>query len=170
MIDFTEYHYYSHREDDTIKGTMRQKGTRKMRHYFGFSILSRGVHIFASLEQVAGGELKIPIIVNFLQQLFKLGFKLNLVLIDHKFYQVALIKRIKEMGGNMLIPIKNYKKVRGMLEECLIGNGNRVRKHVVSSAPGAKQHFSQDAYLIIIPNIVFQLPALRKIFQAEKSP
>ena len=50
LIDFTEHPYYGKREDKMIKGTNRQKGTKKMRHYLGFSVLSRGVHLYAGLE------------------------------------------------------------------------------------------------------------------------
>ena len=39
LIDFTEHAYYGKREDKMIKGTNRQNGTKKMRHYLGFSIL-----------------------------------------------------------------------------------------------------------------------------------
>ena len=49
LIDFTEHAYYGKREDNMIKGTNRQKGTRKMRHYLGFSILSRDIQLFAGL-------------------------------------------------------------------------------------------------------------------------
>lgn len=40
IIDFTEHPYYGKRDDKMIKGTNRQKGTKKMRHYLGFSIHS----------------------------------------------------------------------------------------------------------------------------------
>ncbi len=33
LIDFTEHPYYGKREDKMIKGTNRQNGTKKMRHY-----------------------------------------------------------------------------------------------------------------------------------------
>ncbi|KKL24141.1 hypothetical protein LCGC14_2418310, partial [marine sediment metagenome] len=79
LIDFTEHPYYGEREDKIIKGTNRQKGTTKMRHYLGFSILSRGIHLYAGLEQVAKGTSKIPIIIKFLDYLLNLGFELNYV-------------------------------------------------------------------------------------------
>ena len=53
LIDFTEHSYYGKREDTMIKGTNRAKGTKKMRHYLGFSILSRETHLYAGLDQVA---------------------------------------------------------------------------------------------------------------------
>ena len=66
LIDFTEHPYYGKREDKMIKGTNRQKGTKKMRHYLGFSILSRDTHLYVGLEQVAKGQSKIPIIIKLL--------------------------------------------------------------------------------------------------------
>jgi len=67
LIDFTEHPYFGKREDNMIKGTNWQKGTLKIRHYLGFSILSRETHLYAGLEQVATGQSKIPIILNFLK-------------------------------------------------------------------------------------------------------
>ena len=115
LIDFTEHPYYGKRTDKMIKGTNRQKGTRKMRHYLGFSILSKENHIFAGLEQVASGESKVPIILNFLDNLLTTGFKLNYVLMDREFYRTGLLASIKKMGGNVLIPAKAYKKIKTIL-------------------------------------------------------
>ncbi|KKL15100.1 hypothetical protein LCGC14_2508970 [marine sediment metagenome] len=63
LIDFTEHPYYGKREDNMIKGTNRQKGTKKMRHYLGFSVFSRNTQLFAGLEHVAKGQSKIPLIM-----------------------------------------------------------------------------------------------------------
>jgi len=99
LIDFTEHPYCGAMEDKMIKGTVRQKGTRKMRHYLSFSILSRGVHLYAGLEQVAIGKSKIPIIIKFLEQLLDIRFELNHVLMDRVFYRVELLDEIKGMGA-----------------------------------------------------------------------
>ncbi|MHA1146699.1 MAG: hypothetical protein ACTSR8_00465 [Promethearchaeota archaeon] len=57
LIDFTEHSYYGKRDDSMIKGATRAKGTKKMRHYLGFSILSRETYLYAGSEQVASGRL-----------------------------------------------------------------------------------------------------------------
>jgi len=149
LIDFTEHPYYGKRVDKMIKGTNRQKGTKKMRHYLGFSLLSRGVHLYAGLEQVATGQSKIPIILEFLGHLLELGFKLRYVLMDREFYRAVLLHEIKAMKGNVLIPTKEYKKVREMIEAYIMDRGNRVRKYTFSSATEAKVRFFQHVYLII---------------------
>jgi len=149
LIDLTEHPYYGKREDALIKGTTRQKGTRKMRHYLVFSILSRGVHLFAGLEQVAKGESKIPVIIKFLSYLLELGFELNHVLMDREFYRVALIKAIKDMKGRVIIPAKNYRKIRAAIESYLKGKKKRVSIHVISTALGGKNQQSQVVYLMI---------------------
>lgn len=138
IIDFTEHPYYGQREDKMIKGTNRQKGTKKMRHYLGFSILSKKVHLYAGLEHVANGQSKIPIILKFLDQVLDLGFELNYVLMDREFYRTVLLHEIKARKGNVLIPIKQYKKVQGMIEAYIKGEGNRVRRYTFSSATEAK--------------------------------
>lgn len=149
LIDFTEHPYYGKREDKMIKGTNRQKGTKKMRHYLGFSLLSRGVHLYAGLEQVATGQSKIPIIIDFLDHLLELGFELRYVLMDREFYRAVLLHEIKARNGNVLIPTKQYKTVREMIEIYIKDKGNRVRKYTFSSATEAKQRFFQQVYLII---------------------
>jgi len=162
IIDFTEHPYYGQREDPMIKGTNRQKGTKKMRHYLGFSILSKNVHLYAGLEHVANGQSKIPIILEFLDHLLDLGFELNYVLMDREFYRAVLLHEIKARNGNVLIPTKEYKKVRGMIEAYIKGEGNRVRRYTFSSATEAKHRFFQHVYLIIKAKRGFTLQGVKR--------
>jgi hypothetical protein len=165
LIDFTEHPYYGKRDDKMIKGTNRQKGTKKMRHYLGFSLLSRGTHLYAGLEQVATGQSKIPIIIQFLDCLLDLGFGLKYVLMDREFYRAELLDEIKGMGGNTLIPAKQYKKIKQFIYEYLEGKGNRVRKYTFSSATEAKCRFFQHVYLIIKAKRGFSLQGVKRDFQ-----
>ena len=165
IIDFTEHPYYGQREDRMIKGTHRQKGTKKMRHYLGFSILSKNVHLFAGLEQVAKGQSKIPIILNFLDPLLDLGFRLRYVLMDREFYRAVLLYEIKARKGNTLIPMKEYKKVRRMIEAYIKGEGNRVRRYTFSSATEAKHRFFQHVYLIIKAKRGFTLQGVKRDYR-----
>jgi len=168
IIDFTEHPYYGQREDRMIKGTNRQKGTKKMRHYLGFSILSKNIHLYAGLEHVANGQSKIPIILKFLDHLLDLGFELKFVLMDREFYRAVLLREIKARNGNVLIPTKQYKKVRGMIEAYIKGKGNRVRRYTFSSATAAKQRFLQHVYLIIKPKRGFTLQGVKRDFRVGK--
>jgi len=165
LIDFTEHPYYGKREDKMIKGTNRQKGTKKMRHYLGFSVLSRGVHLYAGLEQVATGQSKIPIIIEYLDHLLELGFELDYVLMDREFYRAELLDEIKGMKGNVLIPAKQYKKVKQFISEYVEGKGGRVRKYEFSSAPGARCRFFQHVYLIIKAKRGFSLQGVKRDFK-----
>ena len=168
LIDFTEHPYYGKREDKMIKGTNRQKGTKKMRHYLGFSLLSRGVHLYAGLEQVPTGQSKIPIIIEFLDHLLELGFELRYILMDREFYRAVLLHEIKARDGNVLIPTKQYKKVRKMIESYIKGEGNRVRKYTFSSATAAKTRFFQHVYLIIKAKRGFSLQDVKKDYRMGK--
>jgi len=165
LIDFTEHPYYGKREDKMIKGTNRQKGTKKMRHYLGFSLLSRGVHLYAGLEQVATGQSKIPIIIEFLDHLLELGFELNYVLMDREFYRAELLDEIKGMGGNTLIPAKQYKKIKQFITEYLEGTKGRVRKYTFSSAPGSRCQFFSNSYLIIKAKRGFSLQGVKRDYR-----
>ncbi len=168
LIDFTEHAYYGKREDRMIKGTNRQKGTKKMRHYLGFSILSNHTHLYAGLEHVPNGQSKIPLILRFLDHLLDLGFELEYVIMDREFYRAELLDEIKGMKGNVLIPAKSYKKVKTIVEEYLTGRGKRVRKYSFSSSPITRFRFFQDVNLIIKAKRGFSLQAVKRNFQRGK--
>jgi len=165
LIDFTEHPYYGKREDKMIKGTNRQKGTKKMRHYLGFSLLSRNVHLYAGLEQVANGQSKIPIIIEFLEHMLELGFELRYVLMDREFYRAELIDDIKRKGGNVLIPAKQYKKIKRFITEYLEGKAGRVRKYTFSTATAAKRQFKCDVNLIIRAKRGFSLLTIKRDYR-----
>ena len=168
LIDFTEHSYYGKREDKMIKGTNRAKGTLKMRHYLGFSILSRETHLYAGLEQVATGQSKIPIIIKFLDHLLEIGFELNYVLMDREFYRAELLDEIKGMGGETIIPAKKYKKVKQLITEYLEGKKKRVMKYTFSSALKAKCRFFQHVYLIIKAKRGFSLQGVKRDYKNGK--
>ena len=168
LIDFTEHPYYGKREDRMIKGTNRQKGTLKMRHYLGFSILSRETHLYAGLEQVATGQSKIPIITKFLDHLLELGFELKYVLMDREFYRAELLDEIKGMGGEVLIPAKQYKKVKQFIIEYLEGKKNRVMKYTFSSSTAAKCRFFAHVYLIIKAKRGFSLRGVKRDYKSGR--
>jgi len=168
LIDFTEHPYYGIRTDNMIKGTSRQKGTKKMRHYLGFSILSRDIHLFVGLKHVASGESKVPIIVEFLDNLLAIGFELGYVLMDREFYRVGLLRAIKERKGNTLIPAKSYKRIKKIIEEYLKGTGNRVRKYVFSSASASDFKTSQNVYLVINAKKGHSLQTIKHEFRTGK--
>lgn len=168
LIDFTEHSYYGKRRDKMIMGTNRGKGTSKMRHYLGFSILSRGLHLFAGLEQMAKGQSKIPVIIKFLEHLIDLGFEVNYVMIDREFYQAELLKEIKKLQGDVLIPNKSYKKINLMIEEYLKGTGKRIRRYTISSAPGGATRVSQDLYLLLRASKGHSLSGIQQDFRKGK--
>ena len=168
LIDFTEHPYYGKRDDKMIKGTNRQKGTLKMRHYLGFSILSRETHLYAGLEQVATGQSKIPIILRFLDHLLELGFELKYVLMDREFYRAELIDMIKRKGGHALIPAKSYKKVRQIITDYLEGKSGRVRKYTFSTTQAAKRRHWQDVNLIIKSKRGYSLQGVKRDYKSGK--
>jgi len=168
LIDFTEHPYYGKREDKMIKGTNRQRGTLKMRHYLGFSILSRDTHLYAGLEQVATGQSKIPIILKFLDHLLELGFELKYVLMDREFYRAELLDDIKKKGGDVLIPAKQFKKVKQIITDYLEGKHGRVRRYTFSTATAAKRRFWQDVNLIIKAKRGFSLQGVKRDYKSGK--
>jgi hypothetical protein len=151
-----------------IKGTNRANGTKKMRHYLGFSILSRETHLYAGLEHVAAGQSKIPIIIKFLDHLLDLGFELKYVLMDREFYRAELLDEIKGMGGETLIPAKQYKKIKQFIIEYLEGKRSRVRKYTFSGALAAEFRFFAHVYLIIKAKRGFSLQGIKRDYKNGK--
>ena len=168
LIDFTEHPYYGKREDRMINGTDRQNSMLKMRHYLGFSILSRETHLYAGLEQVAKGQSKIPIIIKFLNHLLEIGFELKYVLMDREFYRAELLDEIKGMGGDTLILAKQYKKVKQFITDYLEDKKNRVIKYTFSSALEAKCRFFAHVYLIIKAKRGFSLQGVKRDYKSGR--
>ena len=168
LIDFTEHPYYGKRDDEMIKGTNRAKGTNKMRHYLGFSILSREVHLYAGLEHVANGQSKIPIILDFLSHLLDLGFELKYVLMDREFYRAELINKIKRLGGHAITPVKRYKKVKALITDYLEDKRGRVMSYSFSTATKARHRFLSDVYLIIKAKRGFTLQGVKRDLASSK--
>jgi hypothetical protein len=168
LIDFTEHAYYGKREDTMIKGTNRAKGTTKMRHYLGFSILSRNTHLYVGLEHVAVGQSKIPIVLKTLEHLLELGFKFKYILMDREFYRAELLDKIKGMGGEVIIPAKKYKKIKQYLDDYVKGTHGQVRKYTFSSATAAKCQFSQHVYVIIKAKNQFTLQGIKRAYRTGK--
>lgn len=162
LIDFTEHPYYGKREDKMIKGTNRQKGTKKMRHYLGFSLYSRDTQLFAGLEQVANGQSKIPLINNFLFYLFDMGFEFDFIMMDREFYRAELIDEIKSMGGDTLIPAKMYKRIKAMIDDYLCNKGGRVRSYKFSTTQGARNKCVQVVNLIFNAKRGYSLLSLKR--------
>jgi len=168
LIDFTEHDYYGKRDDKMIKGTNRGRGTKKMRHYLGFSLLSKNHHLYAGLEHIPKGQEKMPIIIKFLLHLLDLGFEIQFVLMDREFYNAELIKEIKAIKGEVLIPSKSYHKIKKIIEEYLRGTGNRVRNYYFSTAPRKRVQLSQKVYLILRAKKGTSLLSVKRDFQKGK--
>jgi len=162
LVDFTEHGYYGKRNDKMIKGTNRLKGTKKMRHYLGFSLLSKRTHVFGGLEHVAKGQSKTPLIAQFLDHLVTVGLKAGYTIFDREFYDARLIQQIKERKINVITPVKTYKKIKRFVKEYLEGKGNRIRKYRISSAPGKKQGYSQSVYLVLCAKKNYTLLGIKR--------
>ena len=78
------------------------------------------------------------------------------------------MKEIKGVKGDVLIPAKSYKKVNTMIEEYLTGEGKRIRKYSISSAPSEKVVHSHDLYLILRAKKGHSLLDVKRDFRSGK--
>ncbi len=168
LIDFTEHDYYGKRRDKMIKGTNRGRGTNRMRHYLGFSIISGNTHLFAGLAHVAKGQAKTPIIMTFIEHIINLGFEVGYVMADREFYQAEFASEVKKLKGDVLMPSKAYLKVKGFIDEYLKEKGKRIRRYTISSAPGSKKVYNQSVYLIIKAKKGYSLSDVKKDLKAGR--
>ena len=88
---------------------------------------------------------------------------------DREFYNAELLKEIKAINGDVLIPAKSYKRIKKTIEEYLRGTGNRVRKYTFSSAPRQESQFSQNIYLILRAKKGHTLLSVKRDFQNDKN-
>ena len=168
LIDFTEHDYYGKRRDKMIIGTNRGRGTSRMRHYLGFSIISGDTHLFAGLEHVAKGQAKTPVIMKFIEHIINLGFEVGFVMADREFYQAEFASEVKRLKSDVLMPSKAYPKVKGFIDDYLKGKGKRIRRYTISSAPGGKKAYTQSVYLIIKAKKGYSLSDVKKDLKAGK--
>ncbi|MHA1106097.1 MAG: transposase, partial [Promethearchaeota archaeon] len=110
-------------------------------------------------------QSKIPVILRILEHLINLGFELNYVMIDREFYQAELLKEIKILKGEVLIPSKSYKKINLMIEEYLKGMRKRIRRYTISTALGGGKQFSQDLYLLLRAKKGLSLSSVKQDFK-----
>ncbi len=68
---------------------------------------------------------------------------------DREFYRAELLDEIKGIGGDILIPAKQYKKVQQFITVYLEGRKNQVMRYTFSSAIEVKCRFFAHVYLII---------------------
>ena len=87
---------------------------------------------------------------------------------DREFYRAELLDEIKGMGGNALIPAKQYKKVKQFITEYLEGKGGRVRKYTFSSATEARCRFFAHVYLIIKAKRGYSLQGVKRDYRSGR--
>ena len=171
LIDFTEHNYYGKRTDKMIIKRGKGERTRYIRHYLGFSILSQGIHLFAGLDHVAKEQPKVPIILKFLHHLIDLGLEIKFVLMDREFYNAELLKKIKALKADVLIPNKSTTKTRQMTEDYIKGDGKRVRRYTLSTSTKQKKRkrrYSQELSLIFYAKNGYSLTEIKRKFQKDE--
>jgi len=72
------------------------------------------------------------------------------------------------MGGNVLIPAKQYKKIKQFITDYLEGKKGRVIKYTFSSATEARCRFFANAYLIIKAKRGFSLQGVKRDYKSGK--
>jgi len=87
---------------------------------------------------------------------------------DREFHRAELLDEIKGMGGNALIPAKQFKKIKQFISEYIEGKRGRVRKYKFSIAPGACCRFFQHIYLIIKAKRGFSLQGVKRDYKRGK--
>ena len=95
----------------------------------------------------------------------KLGFELNYIMIDRGFYQAELLKEIKDLKGEVLIPSRSYRKINMMIEEYLKGTEKRIRRYTISTTPDGGKQFSQYLYLLLRTKKEYSLSSVKQDFK-----
>jgi hypothetical protein len=169
VFDTTEHAYYGQRDDAAICGTVRQKGTKKMRHFLKWSIVAKNFHVTIGTCLLRKGASKIPLIEAALEHLLALGIPAAEVIWDREFYRAELFDAVKGAGLQLLMPAKKYARINQMLEEYLLGRAGRVRKYRFSTAHNNKLRVTTGAWLLVGAKKGQNLGAVRRAFQAGRT-
>ena len=86
-------------------------------------------------------------------------------MIDRGFYQAELLKEIRILKGEVLIPSKSYRKINVMIEEYLKRTESRIRRYTISTAPGGGKQFFQDLYLLLRAKKGHSLSSVKQAFK-----
>ena len=135
-FDLTYLGYWGKRRDPLIKGSRMVKGTRRIRHYHAAMIHGAGTSLYVALQHVAKGQSKIPFMIETARWLQELGFDIEFCVIDREYYRQGILDSMKLLGVDVIVPAKEWKRLRNAKKDYLIGSKGRIQKYYL--AQGAR--------------------------------
>ena len=139
-FDLTYLGYWGKRRDSLIKGSKMVKGTRRIRHYHAAMIHGAGASLYVALQHVAKGQSKIPFMIETARWLQELGLEIEFCVIDREYYRQGILDGMKTIGIDVIVPAKEWKRLKNAKREYLAGVKGRVQRYYLSQGarPGRK--------------------------------
>jgi len=128
-FDLTYLGYWGKRRDPLIKGSRMVKGTRRIRHYHAAMIHGAGVSLYVALQHVAKSQSKIPFMIETARWLLNLGFKIEFCVIDREYYRYGILDSMKQLGVDVIIPAKEWKRLKNAKKDYLKGVKGRIQQY-----------------------------------------
>lgn len=128
-FDLTYLGYWGKRRDSLIKGSRMVKGTRRIRHYHAAMIHGAGASLYVALQHVAKGQSKIPFMIETARWLQGLGFEIEFCVIDREYYRQGILHGLKQLGVNVIVPAKEWKRLRNAKKDYLNGVKGRTQRY-----------------------------------------
>lgn len=128
-FDLTYRGYWGERRDSLIKGSRMVKGTRRIRHYHAAMIHGAGASLYVALQHVAKGQSKIPFMIETARWLQGLGLEIEFCVIDREYYRQGILDELKQVGIDVIVPAKEWKRLRNAKKEYLNGIKGRTQRY-----------------------------------------
>ncbi|TFG18339.1 MAG: hypothetical protein EU530_09445 [Promethearchaeota archaeon] len=128
-FDLTYRGYWGKRRDSLIKGSRMVKGTRRIRHYHAAMIHGAGASLYVALQHVAKGQSKIPFMIETARWLQGLGLEIEFCVIDREYYRQGILDELKQVGIDVIVPAKEWKRLRNAKKEYLNGMKGRTQRY-----------------------------------------
>jgi hypothetical protein len=105
--------------------------------FFGKNRNKRGNHgvgasLYVALQHVAKGQSKIPFMIDTTRWLQGLGFEIKFCVIDREYYRQGILDSLKLLGVDVIVPTKEWKRLRNAKEDYLNGVKGRTQRYCLT--------------------------------------
>ena len=149
-FDFHEELYYGKKDNPHVIGILAEKGTKKAHSWHTCSLILKGRELQVGSEMRKKGGFAKKFVAKMIEFLQSLGFLIELVVMDKKYYQKAILKYLDEKKLVYIVPVKESKKLKAMKEAALNDPKKRVQAFEMKD-----DHAKEKGYPLISFNAAF---------------
>jgi len=173
LVDNTQEWYYGrdrYPKNPFITKAHNGPGTSRKRNYLGIMIKSGSTYLYVGVELIKKGDSNVPFIMQHLDHLTQLGYKVDKVLADRWFPTFEMFSELGKRGISYIGPYKKHAPIKRIIEQYIRKGGKYVIPYSIKGAPAKYYHApKQKIWLILTNRRGRRLREIRKDFLNEKS-